>query len=83
VRNQGQSNRSVPSENINTVPVGGHGSSRVALGITPTAPESPPFQILIVSEQKSIGREMSQTGYLIKQLPEAGVEIFGTWMDDH
>src|SRR5204862_323000 len=36
----------------------------------------PPFQVLIVSEQKSIGREMSETQYLIKQLSQAGVEIF-------
>ena len=36
----------------------------------------PPFTRLIVSEQKSIGREMSETSYVIKQLAEAGVEIF-------
>jgi site-specific DNA recombinase len=36
----------------------------------------PPFRVLIVSEQKSIGREMSETGYVIKQLAQAGVEIF-------
>jgi site-specific DNA recombinase len=36
----------------------------------------PPFGVLIVSEQKSIGREMSETAYVIKQLAEAGVEIF-------
>jgi DNA invertase Pin-like site-specific DNA recombinase len=36
----------------------------------------PPFQILVVSEQKSIGREMSEVGYVIKQLAQAGVEIF-------
>jgi site-specific DNA recombinase len=35
-----------------------------------------PFQRLIVSEQKSIGREMSETAYVIKQFDEAGVEIF-------
>jgi len=35
-----------------------------------------PFQFLIVSEQKSIGREMSETAYVIKQLAEAGVQIF-------
>jgi site-specific DNA recombinase len=35
-----------------------------------------PFQRLIVSERKSIGREQNQTGYVIKQLAEAGVEIF-------
>lgn len=36
----------------------------------------PPFGVLIVSERKTIGREMSQTSYVIKQLAEAGVEIF-------
>ena len=36
----------------------------------------PPFQRLIVSEQKSIGREMSETGMVIKQLAQASVEIF-------
>ena len=36
----------------------------------------PPFSILIVSEQKSIGREASETAYTIKRLAEAGVEIF-------
>ena len=36
----------------------------------------PPFRYLIVSEQKSIGREMSETSYVIKQLALAGVEIF-------
>src|SRR3989442_14029144 len=36
----------------------------------------PPFGVLVVSERKSLGREMSQTGYVIKQLAEAGVEIF-------
>src|SRR4051812_40798098 len=36
----------------------------------------PPFGVLIVSEQKSIGREMFETAYTIKQLAQAGVEIF-------
>jgi site-specific DNA recombinase len=36
----------------------------------------PPFRRLIVSERKSIGREASQTAYVIKQLAESGVEIF-------
>jgi site-specific DNA recombinase len=35
-----------------------------------------PFQILIVSENKSLGREMSETAYLIKQLDQAGVEVW-------
>jgi site-specific DNA recombinase len=41
--------------------------------LTPKAP----FQVLIVSESKSLGREMSQTAYLIKQLDEARVEVWG------
>ena len=36
----------------------------------------PPFGVLIVSEQKSIGREMSETSYVIKRLAQAGVEVF-------
>jgi DNA invertase Pin-like site-specific DNA recombinase len=36
----------------------------------------PPFRVLIVSEQKSIGREMSETSFTIKRLAQAGVEIF-------
>jgi site-specific DNA recombinase len=35
-----------------------------------------PFQVLVVSEQKSIGRESVETGYVIKQLAQAGVEVF-------
>ncbi len=37
---------------------------------------TPPFSVLIVSEQKSIGRESSEVSYTIKQLAQAGVEIF-------
>jgi site-specific DNA recombinase len=50
-----------------------------------------PFSVLIVSEQKSIGRETYETGSIIKKLAEAGVEIFEyvhgrsltpkTWLD--
>jgi site-specific DNA recombinase len=36
----------------------------------------PQFERLIVSEQKSIGREMSERAMVIKQLTMAGVEIF-------
>ena len=36
----------------------------------------PPFRVLIVSEQKSIGREMSETAMTIKRLHQADVEIF-------
>ena len=35
----------------------------------------PPFGVLVVSEQKSLGREILETGYLIKRLSQAGVEI--------
>lgn len=36
----------------------------------------PPFRILILAEQKALGREMSETQYLIKRLSQAGVEVF-------
>jgi site-specific DNA recombinase len=36
----------------------------------------PKFSVLIVSEQKSLGRELAETLYRIKQLAKAGVEIF-------
>src|SRR3954470_14593771 len=36
----------------------------------------PPFDVLIVSEQKSIGREAFETNFVIKQLAQAGVEVF-------
>jgi len=55
--------------------------------LTPRAP----FQRLIVSEQKSIGRELFETNFTIKQLALAGVEVFDylhgrsltpkTWLD--
>jgi site-specific DNA recombinase len=48
------------------------GFSAMMASLTPRAP----FQILIVSEQKSIGREMSETAYTVKRLAEAGVEVF-------
>ncbi len=48
------------------------GFMRMMASLTPR----PPFQVLIVSEQKSIGREMAETMYVIKQLSEAGVEVF-------
>ena len=37
---------------------------------------TPLFGVLVVSEQKSLGREQFETGHLIKQLAQAGVEIF-------
>ena len=45
---------------------------RMMSALTP----KPPFSKLIVSEQKSIGREMSETQFVIKQFGPAGVEIF-------
>lgn len=36
----------------------------------------PPFQRLIVSEPKSIGREQAETQFVVKQLAQAGVEIY-------
>ena len=48
------------------------GFMRLMGALTPKAP----FRVLIVSEQKSIGREMSETAMTIKQLAQAGVEIF-------
>jgi site-specific DNA recombinase len=36
-----------------------------------------PFQVVVVSEQKTLGREIFETGYIIKQLLEAGVELWG------
>lgn len=48
------------------------GLVRMRAALTPRAP----FRVLIVAEQKAIGREASETGYIIKQLAQAGVEIF-------
>jgi site-specific DNA recombinase len=41
----------------------------------------PPFSRLIVNEQKSIGREMNETAFVIKQLDEAGVTVW-TYTED-
>lgn len=35
----------------------------------------PPFDVLIVEEQKALGREMTETAYLIKRLSAAGVDV--------
>src|SRR5262245_13498784 len=35
----------------------------------------PPFAVVIVSEQKSIGREVSETSFTIKRLAQADVQI--------
>src|SRR5688572_9308606 len=37
----------------------------------------PPFQVLVIRELARLGREASETGYVIKQLAKAGVEIVG------
>ena len=56
-----------------------------------TLKPKPPFGVLVVAEQKSLGRESFETGYLIKKLAQAGVEVFEyghgqsltpkTWLD--
>jgi len=42
---------------------------------------SPPFQILIMSEESRIGREQIETAYIIKQILDAGVRLF-YYLDD-
>jgi DNA invertase Pin-like site-specific DNA recombinase len=39
-----------------------------------------PFDVLVISEQSRIGREMMETGYYFKKINEAGVTIF-TYLD--
>lgn len=56
-----------------------------------TAASSAAFQVLIVSEQKSLGRESMETGYVLKRLAKAGVDVWSyletrcltprNWMD--
>jgi site-specific DNA recombinase len=41
-----------------------------------TAAKRRAFQVLVVSEQKSLGREQYETAYLIKQLAQAGVMVW-------
>ena len=48
------------------------GFQRLMAALTP----KPPFGVLIVSEQKSLGREAFETNFTIKQLAQVGVEIF-------
>src|SRR5205809_3951639 len=36
----------------------------------------PPFQILVMSEQSRLGREQIETGYVLKQIIDAGVRVF-------
>ena len=37
---------------------------------------SPPFQVLIMSEESRLGRESIETAYALKQLVQAGVRVF-------
>ena len=48
------------------------GYQRLMKALTPR----PAFGVLIVSEQKSIGRESFETQYAIKQLSQAGVQVW-------
>jgi DNA invertase Pin-like site-specific DNA recombinase len=41
----------------------------------------PPFQALVVSEESRLGREVFETGYVLKQLLSAGVRVF-SYLDD-
>src|SRR5262249_42068080 len=36
----------------------------------------PPFQVLIMSEESRLGREAIETGYVLKQIMDAGVRVF-------
>ena len=37
---------------------------------------TPPFQILVMSEESRLGRESIETAYALKQLVQAGVRVF-------
>ena len=41
----------------------------------------PPFQVLIMSEESRLGREMIETSYALKQIVQAGVRVF-YYMED-
>ena len=53
------------------------GLQRLLSALKPKAP----FQILVVAEQKAIGREMTEVAYIIKRLALAGVDVWG-YMED-
>ena len=36
----------------------------------------PPFQVLVMSEESRLGREAIETGYVLKQILDAGVRVF-------
>ena len=42
---------------------------------------APPFQVLIMSEESRLGREMIETSYALKQIVQAGVRVF-YYMED-
>ncbi len=48
------------------------GFLRLMNALTPT----PPFQILIMSEESRLGRESIEVAYVLKQLVQAGVRVF-------
>jgi DNA invertase Pin-like site-specific DNA recombinase len=48
------------------------GLARLMNAFTP----SPPFQVLIMSEDSRLGREQIETAYLLKQIVTAGVRVF-------
>jgi DNA invertase Pin-like site-specific DNA recombinase len=49
------------------------GFVRLMAALTPT---TPPFQVLIMSEESRLGRESIETAYALKQLIQAGVRVF-------
>ena len=43
---------------------------------------SPPFQVLVMSEESRLGRESIETAYALKQLVTSGVRLF-FYLEDH
>ncbi len=48
------------------------GFARLMNALKPT----PPFQVLVMNEKSRLGREQIETGYALKQIPDAGVRVF-------
>jgi site-specific DNA recombinase len=48
------------------------GLARLLNALTPR----PPFQVLIMSEESRLGREQIETAYVLKQIVDAGVEVW-------
>src|SRR5438093_3845916 len=46
--------------------------ARLLLALTPR----PPFQVLVMTEDSRLGREMYETSYVLKQIVESGVRVF-------